>query len=55
MVSLLGTANNNQLPVYGDNRYRFDLYTSSGALSSGYYVLEVTNEKSEKQYLRFKI
>jgi hypothetical protein len=55
MVSLLGTANNNQLPVFGDNRYRLDLYTSSGALSSGYYVLEVTNEKSEKQYLRFKI
>ncbi len=39
---------------YGDNRYAFDVTLLNGGLASGDYVLEVTNEKSEKQYLRFK-
>jgi hypothetical protein len=54
IVVLLGTANNTQTSVYGDNRFKLDLYTSSGPLASGFYVLEVTNEKNEKWYLRFK-
>ncbi len=53
-VTLINTTNNIMLPVYGDNRYRFDLYTSSGALPSGFYIMEVTNEKNEKQFIRFR-
>ena len=36
----------------GDNRYYLD---ASGAyfISGAYYTLEITNEKSEKMYLRF--
>jgi hypothetical protein len=37
----------------GDNRYGYDLSTFS--LASGFYILEVINEKQEKFYLRFKI
>lgn len=41
---------------YGHNQYKIDLYDSSNSpLTSGYYMLEVTNEKNEKWYLRFKI
>lgn len=55
VVTLLGTANNTQAPVFGDNRFKLDLYDTSGSpLPSGYYILEVTNEKNEKWYLRFK-
>jgi|GEM_PF-5669212 len=36
--------------VSGDNRYSFD----ATSLSTGYYTLEVINEKKEKLYLRFK-
>lgn len=35
---------------YGDNRIDFEI----SGLQSGYYILEVTNEKNEKFYLRFK-
>jgi len=45
----------NPVTIYGDNRFGLDMSTSGGALSSGYYVLEVTNEKSEKRYLRVKM
>lgn len=38
---------------YGDNRYAIDL-TSILSMTSGYYILEVVNEKDEKWYLRFK-
>ena len=43
--------------VYGDNRYDLDFssYTGTHTLDNGVYVLEVTNEKAEKWYLRFKI
>ncbi len=51
--TLISNTNNSALSYYGDNRFRLDLYTSSGALSSGYYILEVTNEKNEKFFLRF--
>ncbi len=34
----------------GDNRY----YLNATALATGYYTLEVINEKNEKLYLRFK-
>jgi hypothetical protein len=34
----------------GDNRYNLNC----NSLPAGYYTLEVTNEKNEKQYLRFK-
>lgn len=36
---------------YGDNRYTLDV----GDLQGGVYVLEITNNKSEKFYLRFKV
>ncbi len=43
--------------VYGDNRYLFTMmdcdFTTGGSLGNGYYMLEVTNEKNEKWYLRF--
>lgn len=56
IVTLLGNPNNSPAVNYGDNHYRIDLYDSSNApLASGYYILEVTNEKNEKWYLRFKI
>ncbi len=48
-------ASSNPVTIYGDNRFGLDMSTSGGALSSGYYVLEVTNEKSEKRYLRVKM
>ena len=36
---------------FGDNRYALDV---SSLTTAGYYILEVTNEKNEKLYLRFK-
>jgi hypothetical protein len=55
-VTLLANANNSPAVSYGNNHYRIDLYnTSNVPLSSGYYMLEVINEKNEKWYLRFKI
>lgn len=43
--------------VFGDNRFDMDFssFTDENPLSNGVYVLEVTNEKNEKWYLRFKI
>ncbi len=38
---------------YGDNNYGFDISFLNGGLASGDYLLEVTNEKSELNYLRF--
>ena len=55
----LATNNPTALPaaIYGDNRYVLNLLTcvmsQYGALTNGVYVLEVTNEKNEKWYLRF--
>lgn len=47
-----------QAVYYGDNRYRLNplqcQFTGSGSLTAGYFILEVTNEKNEKWYLRFK-
>jgi hypothetical protein len=44
--------------VYGDNRYKINTLhcqiSPSGALTNGIYILEVSNEKGEKWYLRFK-
>jgi len=54
-VSLILSSRNLQSAIYGDNRFRLDLYDSNNQpLAAGYYVLEVTNEKGEKWYLRFK-
>lgn len=36
--------------VYGDNRFALDM----SALAAGYYTLEISNEKNEKWYIRFK-
>lgn len=42
-----------QLSVnYGYNQYSID-FNSLQAVLSGYYILEVTNEKNEKKFLRF--
>jgi hypothetical protein len=54
IVNLSSTNNNTQAVAIGDNRFKLDLFTSTGPLPSGYYILEVTNEKNEKWYLRFK-
>lgn len=51
--TLVNSANNLPVTKYGNNLLRLDLYTSSGLLASGVYILEVTNEKNETQYLRF--
>ena len=53
--TLVPTTNNSALSVYGDNRFKIDLYTSTAVLSAGYYILEVRNEKNEPFYLRFKM
>lgn len=52
------TASTKALPVvYGDNRYAIDLtacnFLHPGAITPGYYLLEVINEKNEKWLLRF--
>ena len=39
-----------QVVLFGDNRYELPL----GGLNTGYYVLEVTNEKDETWKLRFR-
>lgn len=43
---------------YGDNRYRMNTldcdFSPSGALTNGFYILEVINDKNERWYLRFK-
>jgi hypothetical protein len=39
----------------GDNRLIFNFSSSTGfPLSAGYYILEIMNDKNEKEYLRFK-
>lgn len=53
--TLIPTTNNSALSTYGDNRFKIDLYTSSSTLVTGYYILEVRNEKNEPFYLRFKM
>lgn len=58
-------ASNTSMPLgiqpssyYGDNRYTLNIascsFTPGGNLGSGYYILEVINEKNEKRFLRFK-
>lgn len=58
-------ASNTAMPVgsqpsvnYGDNRYILNIascsFTPNGNLGSGFFILEVINEKNEKRYLRFK-
>lgn len=55
-VVLSSSPANNPSIAYGNNRYKIDLYDSSNTpLTAGYYMLEVTNEKNEVWYLRFKI
>ncbi len=43
---------------YGDNRYSMNTldcdFSPSGALTNGFYILEVINDKNERWYLRFK-
>ncbi len=38
----------------GENRYQLDLSCNGLKLNSGFYLLEVINEKEEKFYLRFR-
>ena len=52
--TLVGSSNNAALTYYGDNRFKLDLWTNTTALTAGYYILEVRNEKNEVFYLRFK-
>lgn len=44
--------------LFGDNRITLNIascsFTPSGNLGSGFFILEVINEKNEKWYLRFK-
>lgn len=55
-VTLINNSFNLASVSYGNNLYKIDLYDSGNTpLASGYYMLEVTNEKNEKWYLRFKI
>lgn len=55
-VTLIANGLNNAAVAYGQNRYRIDLYDNTNTpLASGYYMLEVTNDKKETWYLRFKI
>jgi len=43
----------NLIRYLGDNRFKLDLTQCSGSTSlSGFYTLEVTNEKNEKSYLK---
>ncbi len=54
-VTLYGLPGSSNLPVkYGSNFYRMDLYTSASTpLSSGMYMLIITNDKEEKFQLIF--
>lgn len=50
-------SDNNQGPInppYGENRLVINLNCSGAQLQAGYYILEVTNSKNEKYYLRFR-
>jgi len=38
----------------GDNRLTFNFSTNGHPLTSGYYILEIINDKNEKEYLRFE-
>lgn len=49
-VSFSGLPIINSVYKNGDNRYEIDI----SSLATGFYVLEVTNQKNEKQLLRFK-
>jgi hypothetical protein len=40
--------------VYKNNYYAFNLRSISPMLQNKYFILEVTNKKAEKKYLRFK-
>ncbi len=46
------------LVYYGDNRYKLNTlnchFTASGSLPTGFYILEVINEKNEHWFLRFQ-
>lgn len=39
-------------PDYGENRFTVDCGCTGAALDKGFYILEVTNSKNEKSYLR---
>lgn len=41
--------------LVGDNKCEIDLSTHRSILPSGYYILEVTNDKNEKRYMRFRL
>jgi flagellar assembly factor FliW len=49
-TSLTNLATSSNAWQYGDNRYELDITS----LSTGQYTLEVSNEKNERFYLRFK-
>ena len=45
----------NLVKTEGLNYFTIDLANITPTLTTGFYVLEVTNDKNEKLYLRFKI
>lgn len=47
---IVGLVPNSNMLAYGDNRFSIDM----SALATNFYILEVTNQKKEKYYLRFK-
>jgi hypothetical protein len=47
--------NNLNVISLGDNRHEVNLNDFNSTIVSGYYVLEIENNKKEKRYLRFKI
>jgi hypothetical protein len=53
-VALIGSANNQALSFLGDNRFRLDLFSGNSPIPTGFYILEVTDEKGAKYYLRFR-
>lgn len=40
---------------YGDNRLELNLKAHRSSIPAGFYVLEVTNAKQEKRYIRFRL
>ena len=58
VASSSGTYAISKTSDYGDNRYYINLFDCNtnvnGSLGSGTFILEVTNEKNETWFLRFK-
>lgn len=53
-IQNIDIASSSNAKRYGTNRYVLDIPSLSGALSGKFMILEIVNDKGEKQYLRFK-